>query len=78
MWKDLSWLTKEHFKILAIPHVAWTIPAFVFAFGNSFAQLVISRLIPSSIEAGFVIRIRMVAQWFPKNMVRRAEVFFAG
>ncbi len=55
-----------------------SIPAFLFAFGNTFIQLLISRLILGSIGAGFVIGIRMVAQWFPPKMVGRAEGFYAG
>ena len=54
------------------------IPAIVFAFGDSFMQLLISRLILGSIGAGFVIGIKMVAQWFPPKMVGRAEGFYAG
>ena len=54
------------------------IPAIVFAFGDSFLQLLISRLILGSIGAGFVIGIKMVAQWFPPKMVGRAEGFYAG
>jgi len=54
------------------------VPALFFAFGNSFIQLLISRLVLGSIGAGFVIGIRMVAQWFPPKMVGRAEGFYAG
>ncbi len=54
------------------------IPAVVFAFGDSFMQLLISRLILGSIGAGFVVGIKMVAQWFPPKMVGRAEGFYAG
>lgn len=54
------------------------IPAFTFAFGTSFMQLLISRLLLSSIGAGFVIGIRLVAQWFPPKMIGRAEGFYAG
>lgn len=54
------------------------IPAILFAFGDSFMQLLISRLILGSIGAGFVIGIKMVAQWFPPKMVGRAEGFYAG
>ena len=54
------------------------IPAIVFAFGDSFIQLLVSRLILGSIGAGFVIGIKMVAQWFPPKMVGRAEGFYAG
>ncbi len=58
--------------------ITMAVPAFTFAFGNTFTQLLISRLLLGSIGAGFVIGIRMVAQWFPKNMVGRAEGFYAG
>jgi NNP family nitrate/nitrite transporter-like MFS transporter len=58
--------------------VAISIPTFVFAFGNSFMQLLIARLVLSTVGAGFVIGIRMVAQWFPPDMMGRAEGFYAG
>jgi len=58
--------------------IVMAIPAILFAFGNTFIQLVISRLILSVIGAGFVIGIRMVAQWFPPKNVGFAEGFYAG
>lgn len=58
--------------------IIMSFPAFFFAFGNTFMQLMISRLVLGSIGAGFVIGIRMVAQWFPPKMVGRAEGFYAG
>lgn len=58
--------------------IIMAIPAFVFAFGNSFMQLLISRLVLGTIGAGFVIGIKMTAIWFPKNMIGRAEGFYAG
>ncbi|MCB0754759.1 MAG: MFS transporter [Flavobacteriales bacterium] len=106
MLDSISWLTKEHIKILAICNVALTIPgrivvgalidrygprivfsglmvimaipAFIFAFGNSFMQLLVSRLVLGTIGAGFVIGIKMTAIWFPKSMIGRAEGFYAG
>ena len=54
------------------------LPALAFAFGNSFLQLMTARLVLSSVGAGFVIGIRMVAQWFPPKMMGRAEGFYAG
>lgn len=106
MLKNISWLTKEHLKVLAISNVALTIPAriiigalidrfgprivfsglmvvmsipaLVFAFGNTFIQLLISRLVLGSIGAGFVVGIKMVANWFPPKMIGRAEGFYAG
>ena len=64
--------------IFSILMVTMSIPALIFAFGTNFQQLLISRLVLGSIGAGFVIGIRMVAQWFPRNMVGRAEGFYAG
>ncbi|MBD3869017.1 MAG: MFS transporter [Acidobacteria bacterium] len=64
--------------VFSILMITMSVPAFTFAFGNTFIQLLISRLVLGSIGAGFVIGIRMVAQWFPKNMVGRAEGFYAG
>jgi MFS transporter, NNP family, nitrate/nitrite transporter len=54
------------------------IPTFLFAFGNSFLQLLIARLVLSCVGAGFVIGIRLTAQWFPPKMIGRAEGFYAG
>ncbi len=54
------------------------IPGLMFAFGDSFTQLVISRLLLSSIGAGFVIGIKMTANWFPAKHIGRAEGFYAG
>ncbi len=54
------------------------IPTVTFALGNSFTQLLISRLLMSTTGASFVIGIRMVAQWFPPKTMGRAEGFYAG
>jgi len=64
--------------VFSLLMVIMAVPAFLFAFGNSFIQLLIARLILGSIGAGFVVGIRMVAQWFPPKMVGRAEGFYAG
>ena len=58
--------------------ITMAIPVFFFAFGNTFTQLLISRLILGSIGAGFVVGIKMVANWFPPKMIGRAEGFYAG
>lgn len=58
--------------------VITVIPGVIFAFGNTFMQLVISRLLLSSIGAGFVIGIKMTANWFPPKHIGRAEGFYAG
>jgi len=58
--------------------IVMSLPTFAFAFGNTFLQLLVARLILSTVGAGFVIGIRMVAQWFPPKMMGRAEGFYAG
>lgn len=64
--------------VYTILMVTMAIPAVFFAFGTSFQQLLVSRLVLSSIGAGFVIGIRMTGQWFPPKYVGRAEGFYAG
>jgi len=64
--------------VFSLLMILMSVPALFFAFGNTFVQLLVSRLILGSIGAGFVIGIRMVAQWFPPKMVGRAEGFYAG
>lgn len=58
--------------------IVTVIPGLIFAFGDSFLQLVISRLLLSCIGAGFVIGIKMTDNWFPKKHIGRAEGFYAG
>ncbi len=58
--------------------VLTTIPGLMFAFADTFTQLIVSRLLLSSIGAGFVIGIKMTANWFPPKMIGRAEGFYAG
>ncbi|MBI2608967.1 MAG: MFS transporter [Deltaproteobacteria bacterium] len=64
--------------IFSLLLVAMSIPTFVFAFGNTFAQLLISRLVLSVIGTSFVIGIKMVAQWVPPKHVGFAQGFYAG
>ncbi len=64
--------------VFSLIMVVMAIPAVVFAFGDSFMQLMVSRLILSVIGAGFVIGIRMTGQWFPPKLIGRAEGFYAG
>ena len=58
--------------------VIMAIPTIWFAVADTFTQLIISRLFLGSVGAGFVIGIKMVAQWFPPKYVGRAEGFYAG
>lgn len=58
--------------------VITVIPGLLFAFGGTLVQLIVSRLLLSSIGAGFVIGIKMTANWFPAKQIGRAEGFYAG
>jgi NNP family nitrate/nitrite transporter-like MFS transporter len=58
--------------------IVMSIPTFIFAFGNSFLQLLVARFVLGTVGASFVIGIRMVSQWFPPKMIGRAEGFYAG
>ena len=54
------------------------IPCVMFAAAQNFTQLVISRLLLSIVGAGFVIGIRMVAEWFPPKEIGLAEGIYGG
>jgi MFS transporter, NNP family, nitrate/nitrite transporter len=54
------------------------IPGLLFAFGNTLTVLTISRLFLGTIGAGFVIGIKMTANWFTPKYIGRAEGFYAG
>ena len=54
------------------------IPCITFALAQNFNHLVISRLALSIVGAGFVIGIRMVAEWFPPKEIGLAEGIYGG
>lgn len=54
------------------------IPCITFALAQNFSQLVISRLALSVVGCGFVIGIRMVAEWFPPKEIGLAEGIYGG
>lgn len=54
------------------------IPCLIFASAQNFSQLVVSRLLLSIVGAGFVIGIRMVAEWFPPKEIGLAEGIYGG
>ena len=54
------------------------IPCLMFAMANSFNQLVFARLLMGIVGAGFVIGIRMTAEWFPPKEVGTAEGIYGG
>ncbi|MDJ0706093.1 MAG: MFS transporter [Leptolyngbyaceae cyanobacterium MO_188.B28] len=54
------------------------IPCIAFASAQNFSQLVASRLALSIVGAGFVIGIRMTAEWFPPKEIGLAEGIYGG
>ncbi|MBD0390512.1 MAG: MFS transporter, partial [Nostoc sp. C3-bin3] len=54
------------------------IPCLMFSLAQDFNHLVISRLLLSIVGAGFVIGIRMVAEWFPPKEIGLAEGIYGG
>jgi len=54
------------------------IPCLIFATATTFNQLVIGRLMMGIVGAGFVIGIRMTAEWFPPKEVGTAEGIYGG
>lgn len=65
-------------RVFSILMVICGIPALFFAFGNTLSQLIISRLVLSSIGASFVVGIHMTALWFKPKDIGFAEGFYAG
>ncbi|WP_436776789.1 MFS transporter [Yinghuangia sp. YIM S09857] len=54
------------------------VPNTVFALAQSYEMLVVSRLMVSIVGAGFVVGIRLVAEWFPRRELGTAEGFYGG
>ena len=65
-------------RVFAVLMVICGIPALFFAFGNTLSQLLVSRLVLSSIGASFVVGIHMTALWFKPKDIGFAEGFYAG
>src|SRR6056297_1226666 len=65
-------------RVCSVLMVLMSIPALVFAFGNTMTQLLVSRLVLSSVGAGFVVGIHMTALWFKPRDIGFAEGFYAG
>jgi MFS transporter, NNP family, nitrate/nitrite transporter len=65
-------------RIFAGLMVIMLIPGLTFAFGDNLTQLVLSRLALGAVGAGFVIGIKMTANWFTPKYIGRAEGFYAG
>ena len=65
-------------RVFSILMVVMAIPTIFFAFGDTKMQLFVSRLIMSSVGAGFVVGIHMTALWFKPRDIGFAEGFYAG
>ncbi|WP_349432155.1 MFS transporter [Methylomarinum sp. Ch1-1] len=55
-----------------------SLPCFMFALADSFAQLAWARFLLGGIGAGFVIGIRIIGDWFPSRQMGTAEGIYAG
>ncbi|MCW8877587.1 MAG: NarK family nitrate/nitrite MFS transporter [Kangiellaceae bacterium] len=55
-----------------------SIPCFMFALADNFAQAAVARFLLGFIGAGFVIGIRLVSEWFPANELGVAEGIYGG
>lgn len=65
-------------RVFSILMVVMSIPALLFAFGDTTTQLLVSRLVLSVVGAGFVVGIHMTALWFKPKDIGFAEGFYAG
>lgn len=65
-------------RVFSILMVVMAVPTLFFAFGDTKMQLFVSRLIMSSVGAGFVVGIHMTALWFKPRDIGFAEGFYAG
>jgi NNP family nitrate/nitrite transporter-like MFS transporter len=65
-------------RVFSVLLVTMAIPALAFAFGETRTQLLVSRLVLSSIGASFVVGIHMTAMWFKPKDIGFAEGFYAG
>jgi NNP family nitrate/nitrite transporter-like MFS transporter len=65
-------------RVFSVLMVTMAVPTLFFAFGDTKMQLFMSRLIMSSVGAGFVVGIHMTALWFKPRDIGFAEGFYAG
>lgn len=54
------------------------VPCLLCAAAQDFNHLVVARLLLSIVGAGFVIGIRMMAEWFPPNSIGQAQGIYGG
>ncbi|UAW99343.1 MFS transporter [Halopseudomonas nanhaiensis] len=65
-------------RVFSVLLVVMALPALFFAFGDTRVQLLVSRLVLSSVGASFVVGIHMTAMWFKPRDIGFAEGFYAG
>lgn len=65
-------------RVFSVLMVLMSMPALFFAFGTTMTQLLVARLVLSSIGASFVVGIHMTALWFKPRDIGFAEGFYAG
>lgn len=65
-------------RVFSVLMVVMALPTLTFAFGDNKMQLFMSRLVLSSVGAGFVVGIHMTALWFKPRDIGFAEGFYAG
>lgn len=58
--------------------VTMAVPCFLFAFGTSFVQLLVARLVLSMVGTGFVVGIHMTSLWFKPKDIGFAQGVEAG
>lgn len=65
-------------RVFSVLMVVMSLPAIAFAMGDTRIQLLVSRLLLSSVGASFVVGIHMTAMWFKPRDIGFAEGFYAG
>ncbi|MFC3038720.1 MFS transporter [Virgibacillus xinjiangensis] len=65
-------------KVFSILLMVMSIPCLLFAFGNSYSQLLVSRLLLGGIGGSFVVGIRMLSEWFPQRQAGFVQGIYAG
>lgn len=55
-----------------------SLPCFLFAMADNFAELAWSRFFLGFIGAGFVVGVRIIGDWFPSSQMGMAEGIYAG
>ncbi len=65
-------------KTFTLVMIVLAIPCFFFAFGTSYTQLLVSRLVLSMVGTGFVVGIHMTSLWFKPRDIGFAQGVEAG